>query len=119
MKLGIGEPEPIFTTPLKSTKPHKPSHNAFNDKFKLRDCLIDLGVALLAGIVNVALMNSTINQLEQLKKYRKKNSRNLDLKATRKQIKYVLDLKLTQVSITFTSLDSVVLLILNILVPSN
>jgi len=51
--------------------------------------------------------------------FKKKNSRNLVLKATKKQIKYALNLKITKVSITLTSLDAITILILNILLPAN
>ena len=93
--------------------------NAFCNKFKIRDCLIDLGYALVTGIVSVALTNSTSKKLNQLRKYRKKNSRNLALKATKKQIKYALNLKITKVSITLTSLDAITILIFNIVCPVN
>ena len=93
--------------------------HAFCNKFKIRDCLIDLGYALVTGIVSVALTNSASKKLNQLRKYRKKNSRNLALKATKKQIKYALNLKITKVSITLTSLDAITILILNILLPAN
>ena len=93
--------------------------NLFCNKFKLRDCLIDLGYALLTGIISVALTNAASKKLDKLRKYKKKNSRNLVLKATKKQIKYALNLKITKVSITLTSLDAITILILNILLPAN
>lgn len=93
--------------------------NLFCNKFKLRDCLTDLGYALLTVIISVALTNAASKKLDKLRKYKKKNSRNLVLKATKKQIKYALNLKITKVSITLTSLDAITILILNILLPTN
>ncbi len=89
--------------------------NAFCNKFKLRDFLVDLGYALVTGIVSIALTNAATKQLQSLRKYRKKNSRNLQLKATKKAIKYTLNLRITKVSVTFTSMDAITILILNIL----
>ena len=89
--------------------------NAFCGKFNFRDFLIDLGYALVTGIVSIALTNAATKKLQSLRKYRKKNSRNLQLKASKKSIRYTLNLRITKVSICLTSLDTVTILILNIL----
>lgn len=91
--------------------------NLLFNKFKLRDFLIDFGYAILVGIISIALTNATSRKLERLKKHKKKNSKNLVLKATKKQLKYKLNLNITKVAVTFTALDAVTILILNILLP--
>ena len=89
--------------------------NLFCDKFKWRDFLIDLGYALITGIVSIALTNAATKQLQALRKYKKRNSRNTKLKAAKKAIKHTLNLRITRVSVTLTSLDTITILILNIL----
>ena len=77
--------------------------------------LIDLGYALITGIVSIALTNAATKQLQALRKYKKRNSRNTKLKAAKKAIKHTLNLRITRVSVTLTSLDTITILILNIL----
>ncbi len=89
--------------------------NAFCGRFKFRDFLVDLAYALVTAIVSVALTKTAAKQIESLRKYRKKNSRNLQLKATKKAIRYTLNLRITKVSISLTSLDTITILLLNLL----